>query len=110
MDRAGKVGEDLVVTYFRDRGYTVLNTAEAGFPDLIVVKDGRIEFFAEVKSGKTSIIGMSLEGKKGQRFYHQKLLEETGITTKAVRVVDGEVKIEEERTTDILPNEWTHKA
>ena len=82
-------------------GYTVFNGNDVGFPDLLVTKNGKLEFFVEVKSGETSYIGMS-----DQRLYHLKLLK-AGFITKGVRVKDGAVTIEEERTTDILPKEWT---
>ena len=91
MSRVGKEEEDLTVKYFEDRGFTALNKNDEGFPDLIVIKDGRIEFFAEVKSGETSFISMS------QRQYHKKLLEK-GFITKGIRVIDNTVKIEDEQT------------
>jgi Holliday junction resolvase-like predicted endonuclease len=94
MSKVGKREEDLAVKYFQDKGFTALNTSDEGFPDLIVMKGGRIEFFAEVKSGETSFISWS------QRQYHKRLLEK-GFITKGVRVMDGDVKIEEERT-------WPH--
>jgi len=91
MSRVGKEEEDLAIKYFKDRGFMAFNKNDEGFPDLIVMKDGRIEFFAEVKSGETSFISWS------QRQYHKRLLEK-GFITQGVRVVDGNVKIEEERT------------
>ena len=99
--RPGKLGEDQTVKYFQSLGYTVFNRNDVGFPDLLVTKNGKLEFFVEVKSGETSYIGMS-----DQRLYHLKLLK-AGFTTKGVRVKDGAVTIEEERTTDIIPKEWT---
>jgi len=91
MSKIGKLEEDLVVKHFQDKGFSVLNTNDEGFPDLIVMKDGRIEFFTEVKSGETSFISWS------QRQYHKRLIE-MGFITKGVRVIDGNVKIEEEQT------------
>ena len=99
--RPGKHGEDLTVKYFQSLGYTVFNRNDVGFPDLLVTINGKLEFFVEVKSGETSYIGM-----RDQRLYHLKLLK-AGFITKGVRVKDGAVTIEEERTTDILPKEWT---
>lgn len=90
MSREGKTEEDLAVKYFQDRGFTAFNRGDRGFPDLIVIKDRRVVFFVEVKSGKNYI---PME----QRLYHQKLIE-AGFPTKGVRVIDGVVKIEEEQT------------
>jgi Holliday junction resolvase-like predicted endonuclease len=91
MSKIGKMEEDIAIKYFQDKGFTALNTNDEGFPDLIVIKDGRIEFFAEVKSGETSFISWS------QRQYHKRLFEK-GLITKGVRVIDSDVKIEEEQT------------
>jgi len=91
MSRIGKHEEDLAVKHFEDKGFTVLNTNDEGFPDLIMIKDGGIAFFAEVKGGETSYIAWS------QRQCHKKLLEK-GFITKGVRVTDDDVKIEDEQT------------
>ena len=71
---------------------------DEGFPDLMVIKDGKIAFFVEVKGGKTPHIGYSFTKPEGtQRGYHAKLFEK-GFITKSVRVINDTVKIEEEQT------------
>ena len=99
-ERLGKEGEDQAVKHFQSLGYTIFNTNDVGFPDLLVIKNGKLDFFIEVKSGENSYIDM-----KGQRMYHLKLFK-AGFITKGVRVKEGTVTIEEERTTDIIPKEW----
>ena len=59
MSRVGKREEDSAVKYFAGKEFTAFNKNDEGFPDLIVLKDGKIAFFAEVKSGETSFILMS---------------------------------------------------
>ena len=45
-----KDAEKEVKKQFEKEGYTVLNQNDNGFPYLIVVKDGKIIFFIEVKA------------------------------------------------------------
>ena len=45
-----KDAEDIVKDHFVNQGYTVLNQNDKGFPDLIVLKDGEVSFFVEVKA------------------------------------------------------------
>jgi Holliday junction resolvase-like predicted endonuclease len=51
----GRFYENLVQNKYKKLGYVVLNPHEKGFPDLIAVKDGKIQFFIEVKSGKHKV-------------------------------------------------------
>ena len=44
MSKVGKPEEDLVVSYFQDKGFTVLNTNEVSFPDLIIIETEKSSF------------------------------------------------------------------
>jgi hypothetical protein len=47
--RMGEEAERQVQKHFEEQGYAVFNQNDVGFPDLIVFKNEKIAFFAQVK-------------------------------------------------------------
>ena len=88
-EQKGRENEMLAAEYYRKQGYSVLNVNEKGFPDLIVLKDGKIEFLVEVKGGSHPVHAFQEE-------LHEQL-RRMGLKVKVVRVVNG--KIIEETTS-----------
>jgi len=76
----GKENERKVAEDYRKKGYQVLNVNEEGFPDLIILKNGKIEFLIEVKTPKHPV-------HKPQREYH-KQLEAIGLPVK-IEIVEA---------------------
>lgn len=86
MKEYWKEAESLVKDMFQKQGYTVLNQNDKGFPDLIVIKDGKISFFVEVKAMKKPDLSIY------EMWYHQ-YLNKIGFEVKCINVL-GE-KMEE---------------
>jgi len=82
-EQRGRENEILVVEYYRKQGYDVLNVNEKGFPDLIVLKDGKIEFLVEVKGGSHPVHTF-------QKELHERL-RRMGLKVKVVRVINGKI-------------------
>jgi len=76
-----KDAEDEVKKHFRRQGYTVLNQNDKGFPDLIVLKNGKVRFFVEVKAMQKPDIN------RNEMQYHQ-YLNELGFEVKCINVRD----------------------
>jgi len=57
----GRKNEKKVEREYRENGYQVLNVNDKGFPDLIILKDGKIECFVEVKAPKHKVHGFQKE-------------------------------------------------
>jgi len=74
--------ENIVKKDFEKKGYTVLNQNDRGFPDLIVLKDGEVSFFVEVKAMQEPDINLS------ELMYHQ-YLERLGFEVKCINVREG---------------------
>ena len=86
--------EKIVKKDFEEKGYTVLNQNDRGFPDLIVLKDGEISFFVEVKAMQEPDINLS------ELMYHQ-YLERLGFEVKCINV-------REEKPAPFQPDpEWS---
>lgn len=51
----GQQNERKIEEIYRKQGFTVLNLHEKGFPDLLLLKDGKIEAFIEVKGGSHKV-------------------------------------------------------
>ncbi|HAX62359.1 MAG TPA: hypothetical protein DCX95_07400 [Elusimicrobia bacterium] len=62
----GQVNEKKVAAKYERQGYEVLRIGDTGFPDLIILKDKKIEFFIEVKGQKHKV-------HREQKNYHKKL-------------------------------------
>lgn len=74
----GRKNEEIIAENYRKQGYQVLNVNKKGFPDLIVLKDGKVEFFVEVKGGRHKVHPF-------QKEVHKEL-ERMGFQIKTVRV------------------------
>ncbi len=86
-EKNGKENEILAIRHYQKQGYTVLNQNDAGFPDLLLLKDKQLVKMVEVKGG-----GHKLH--KHQREYLQNL-SDRGFEIETVRVIDGLLTIEE---------------
>jgi len=76
--KIGIENERKVAENYRKQGYQVLNVNEKGFPDLIILKDRKIEFLIEVKTPKHKVHGF-------QKEFH-KQLEAMGFQVKIITV------------------------
>jgi len=81
-----KGAEEKVKKHFEDKGYTVLNRNDVGFPDLIVLKDREVRFFVEVKSMQKPDLRA-----KSQLEYHQ-YLNKLGFEVKYLNVNQRGIK------------------
>lgn len=77
-----KDAEMIVKEHYKEKGYTALNQNDRGFPDLIVLKDGKVSFFVEVKAMQEPDINLS------EIQYHQ-YLENLGFKVKCINVRKG---------------------
>lgn len=83
----GKENEALVIRYFQNKGFSVLNQNDAGFPDLLLFKGGKLIKMVEVKGGNHKVHKHQLE-------YLQDL-KSLGFHIEIVRVNNRELAIEE---------------
>ena len=51
----GKENEALVIKYYQDKGFTVLNQNDAGFPDLLLFRGKELVKMVEVKGGNHKV-------------------------------------------------------
>ena len=79
-----KDAENEVQKHFEKQGYTVLNQNDKGFPDLIILKNGKIVFFIEVKAMQKPDINIY------EMQYHQ-YLNELGFEVKCINVQGKDV-------------------
>ena len=75
-----RYAEKIVKEHFEEQGYTVLNQNNKGFPDLIVLKDGRVSFFVEVKAMESPDI------KSYEVIQYHQYLERLGFEVKYINV------------------------
>jgi len=85
MEEYWKKAESLVEEEYKKKGYVVLNQNRKGFPDLIVIKDGKIVFFVEVKAKQEPKIEIE------ELQYHQ-YLNKLDFEVKCINVLDGKMK------------------
>ena len=85
--KIGRRNEMTAEEYCRRQGYEVFNLNK-GCPDLLVAKDGKAQFFVEVKTLKHPV-------HRHQREYHRKLAE-LGFRTVIARISD-DGKVNEEK-------------
>jgi hypothetical protein len=78
-----KDSENVVKDHFKKLGYTVLNQNDRGFPDLIVLKDGKVSFFVEVKAMQKPDLNID------EMQYHQ-YMNDLGFEVKCMNVRDQE--------------------
>lgn len=62
----GRKNEKIIEREYKERGYQVLNVNDKGFPDLVILKNGKIERFIEVKAPKHKVHGF-------QKAFHKQL-------------------------------------
>ena len=60
--RQGRFNEKIVAEIYRGKGFDVLDLNERGFPDLLILKDGKIQMFIEVKGGGKKEVQMKHNG------------------------------------------------
>lgn len=83
--KEGVENERIVSKYYAREGYTVFNVNK-NFPDLILIKDGRVVGFVEVKGGEHHV-------HPPQRRTLEEL-KKLGFQAIVVRVVKGKVIVE----------------
>ena len=83
-----KTAEKRAQESYEKEGYVVLNPNDVGFPDLIVVKDGKIAFFVEVKAMQKPDIK-----ERGQMWYHQ-YLRSLNFEVKCINFLDKKVEFQ----------------
>jgi len=79
----GKENEALVTEHYQNKGFTVLNQNDSGFPDLLLFRGKELVKMVEVKGGDHKV-------HKHQQNY-LKNLESSGFKIEIARVVDGEL-------------------
>jgi hypothetical protein len=79
----GIENEEVVAKHYRKKGYQVISTNENGFPDLIILKDKKVLFFAEVKPP-----GVRLETVQEKTIAKW---EKESFETKVIDVRDGKI-------------------
>ena len=80
MSKPQKIGEkyeQIVKERLEAQGYDVLRFKDKGVPDLLVLKDGKIVKFVEVKGGSHSVHGH-------QKKYHE-MLKQLGFEVEVVK-------------------------
>ena len=53
--KKGRANEKQVQEWLEGQGYEVINVNDKGFPDLLIMNNGKIEFMAEVKGGRHQV-------------------------------------------------------
>lgn len=83
----GRDNESVAIEFYTKKGFTVLNQNDAGFPDLLLLKDKQLVKMVEVKGG-------GHKAHRHQREYLQNL-RNRDFEIEIVRVNDGTLVIEE---------------
>lgn len=79
----GKENEALVMKHYQDKGFTVLNQNDAGFPDLLLFRGKELVKMVEVKGGNHKVHNHQQD--------YLRSLESLGFDIEIVRVIDGEL-------------------
>lgn len=88
VQKIGTKNEEKVEKYYRNKDYQVLNLNDRGCPDLLILRDGQIQFFVEAKGGRHKVHSWQVA--------YQKKLERMGFKTVNIRITDDGNIVKEE--------------